>query len=286
MVVFTKQLEDRSRKIMEIIEGEDYIDGKLAYRSLYKYHVEDNVADSNGNTRVLGHHQKAEAISDSLQKRLLDNGIPHKELEEFLRPDTTGQKAVSLQVEPLAHKTEMLQAEPAGQKTAPLQAEPLEQKAAPKTASTRKPAGKKPKGAASDKGESPKAMAAQTDTGNVSNENAEYGIISGKGGSDSITAAEADPNSILSTEAKLAEYISEKYIPEKPVPARTGGTKTAPVRRIRGKVSPVEEKQPDKERPAEAEPAIPILDTSTDTDTPKPPENNRTLNESHDKKGG
>ena len=272
VVVFTKQLEDRSRKIMEIIEGEDYLDGKLIYRSLYKYHVEDNITDSDGNARVLGHHQKTEAISDSLQKRLLDNGIPHKELEEFLCPDTTGQKAVSPQAEPLAHKTEMLQAEPAGQKTAPLQTEPLEQKAAPKTPSARKPAEKKPKGAASDKEESPKAMAAQTDTGNISNENAEYGIISRKGGSDSITTAEADPNSILSTEAKLAEYISEKYIPEKPVPARTGGTKTAPVRRIRGKVSPVEEKQPDKERPAEAEPAIPILDTSTDTDTPRPSE--------------
>ena len=28
IIVFTKQLEDRSRKIMEIIEGEDYQDGR------------------------------------------------------------------------------------------------------------------------------------------------------------------------------------------------------------------------------------------------------------------
>ena len=33
IIVFTKQLEDRSRKIMEIIEGEDYQDGRLIAHS-------------------------------------------------------------------------------------------------------------------------------------------------------------------------------------------------------------------------------------------------------------
>lgn len=83
VVVFTKQLEDRSRKIMEIIEGEDYQDGKLIYRSLYKYEVVDNVTLESGETRVVGHHRKVGSISDGLKKRLLDNGISHKELEEF-----------------------------------------------------------------------------------------------------------------------------------------------------------------------------------------------------------
>lgn len=83
VVVFTKQLEDRSRKIMEIIEGEDYLDGKLVYRSLYKYEVVDNVTAENGETHVVGRHRKNGMISDTLRKRLLDNGISHKELEEF-----------------------------------------------------------------------------------------------------------------------------------------------------------------------------------------------------------
>ncbi len=83
VVVFTKQLEDRSRKIMEIIEGEDYQDGRLIYRSLYKYEVTDNVTDEYGNARVVGCHQKTGTISDTLRKRLLDNGISHKELAEF-----------------------------------------------------------------------------------------------------------------------------------------------------------------------------------------------------------
>lgn len=84
VVIFTKQLEDRSRKIMEIIEGEDFVDGKLLYRSLYKYDVMDNVTGKDGQTHVVGRHQKMGLISDTLKKRLLDNGISHKELEEFL----------------------------------------------------------------------------------------------------------------------------------------------------------------------------------------------------------
>lgn len=84
VVVFTKQLEDRSRKIMEIIEGEDYQDGHLLYRSLYKYEVVDNVTDANGEIHVIGHHRRSGQISDALKKRLLDNGISHKELEEFM----------------------------------------------------------------------------------------------------------------------------------------------------------------------------------------------------------
>lgn len=83
VVVFTKQLEDRSRKIMEIIEGEDYKDGELLYRSLYKYEVIDNVTGENGEPHVVGRHRKIGLISETLKKRLLDNGISNKELEEF-----------------------------------------------------------------------------------------------------------------------------------------------------------------------------------------------------------
>lgn len=89
VVVFTKQLEDRSRKIMEIIEGIDYQDGRLIYRSLYKYEVTDNVTDKKGNAHVVGCHRKTGVISDTLKKRLLDNGISHKELSEFIPKEET-----------------------------------------------------------------------------------------------------------------------------------------------------------------------------------------------------
>lgn len=84
IVVFTKQLEDRSRKIMEIIEGEDFVDGKLSYRSLYKYDVVDNHTDGDGNATVVGRHRKLENVSDVLRKRFLDNGISAKELNVFI----------------------------------------------------------------------------------------------------------------------------------------------------------------------------------------------------------
>lgn len=84
VVVFTKQLEDRSRKIMEIIEGEDYADGKLCYRSLYQYDVIDNAVDDKGGVKVIGRHKRVGDISDTLKKRFLDNGISSKELAQFL----------------------------------------------------------------------------------------------------------------------------------------------------------------------------------------------------------
>lgn len=83
IVVYTKQLEDRSRKIMEIIEGEGYEDGRLIYRSLYKYEVADNTIDENGEPHVVGRHRKGDDISGNLRKRFLDNGISFKELGVF-----------------------------------------------------------------------------------------------------------------------------------------------------------------------------------------------------------
>lgn len=84
IVVFTKQLEDGSRKIMQIIEGEDYRNGTLFYRSLYQFDVLDNRTDSEGRITVIGNHRKMGVISDTLQKRMLDNGIPAGKLSQFL----------------------------------------------------------------------------------------------------------------------------------------------------------------------------------------------------------
>jgi len=89
VVVFTKQLEDRSRKIMEIIEGQDFADGKLIYRTLYKYDVADNIADESGSVHVVGKHKKLQDISDDLKKRFLDNGISHKELAQFVKKEVS-----------------------------------------------------------------------------------------------------------------------------------------------------------------------------------------------------
>jgi len=83
IVVFTKQLEDGSRKIMQIIEGEDYRNGKLYYKTLYQYDVEDNQKAEDGSIRVIGKHRRLSGISETLKKRMLDNGIPVKKLSKF-----------------------------------------------------------------------------------------------------------------------------------------------------------------------------------------------------------
>lgn len=86
IVVYTKQLEDGSRKVMEIIEGQDFIDGKLKYQTLYRYDTSKNIRDENGNIKkVLGSHKKVNDISPALQRRMLDNGISEEEIRVFLR---------------------------------------------------------------------------------------------------------------------------------------------------------------------------------------------------------
>ena len=84
IVVYTKQLEDGSRKIMEIIEGEDYRNGQLIYHPLYQYDVSDNRTNENGKITVVGNHKRLGSISDTLKKRMLDNGIPAGKLAAFL----------------------------------------------------------------------------------------------------------------------------------------------------------------------------------------------------------
>ena len=53
------------------------------------------MTDEKGNSQVIGCHRKTELMSDTLQKRLLDNGIPHKELQEFLQEIPGAQKTAA-----------------------------------------------------------------------------------------------------------------------------------------------------------------------------------------------
>lgn len=84
IVVFTKQLEDGSRKIMQIIEGEDYRNGKLYYNPLYQFDVTDNQTGPDGKISVIGKHRRLGSISETLKKRMLDNGIPAGKIKPFL----------------------------------------------------------------------------------------------------------------------------------------------------------------------------------------------------------
>lgn len=85
IVVYTKQLEDGSRHIMEIIEGISFKGEELTYNTLYEFDITKNEEDDHGNVIIDGEHRKVSTISSELQSRFLDNGLPSKKLEVFLK---------------------------------------------------------------------------------------------------------------------------------------------------------------------------------------------------------
>lgn len=87
IVVYTKQLQDGSRKMMEIIEGLSYDDaaGEVKCNSLYRYAVTANKVNDEGKTEVIGHHAKVGVMSDVLKHTFLDNGLSSDKLDYFMK---------------------------------------------------------------------------------------------------------------------------------------------------------------------------------------------------------
>lgn len=83
IVVFTRRLEDKSRKIMEVTECEIFPTGERKIRTLYKFDVED-VKVVDGKKQVIGEFKKVNNISERMQKRLLENGMPKNIIQKFL----------------------------------------------------------------------------------------------------------------------------------------------------------------------------------------------------------
>lgn len=89
IVVFSKQLEDKKRRLMEVMECEILPDGTRKYRTLYRFNITENRVE-NGKFIVNGHHHSVQSISQSLQKRFIENGMPQKMLKHMCkggRPD-------------------------------------------------------------------------------------------------------------------------------------------------------------------------------------------------------
>ena len=89
IVVFCKQLENKQRRMMEIMECEILPNGERRYNTLFRYVITDNHME-NGRFVVEGHHAKVGEISASLRKRLLENGMPNEELLALLNPKEEG----------------------------------------------------------------------------------------------------------------------------------------------------------------------------------------------------
>ena len=83
LVVFCKQLENKQRRLMEIAECVILPDGNRQYNTLFQYVITDNSIE--GDTTIIsGHHEAVCEISKSLQKRLIQNGMPAEMLAQFL----------------------------------------------------------------------------------------------------------------------------------------------------------------------------------------------------------
>lgn len=89
IMAFKMQLPDKTRKYMKIIEAEDYRDGKIIYRTLFKYVVTDRVMSKDGQRieKMVGHHKKVSNISPRLANTLLENGADITDIRRFAGND-------------------------------------------------------------------------------------------------------------------------------------------------------------------------------------------------------
>ena len=83
VVVFAKQLEDKSRRLMEIMECEILPDGSRRFNTLFQYRITENQL-VDGKYRISGVHEAVSPISASLQKRFVENGMPQEALEQLM----------------------------------------------------------------------------------------------------------------------------------------------------------------------------------------------------------
>lgn len=84
IIVFTKQLENKQRKIMEVAECEILPDSSRNYRTLYRFDIEENRIED-GKYIINGRHRQVMPPSDSLVKRVVENGLSQKMLNFFLK---------------------------------------------------------------------------------------------------------------------------------------------------------------------------------------------------------
>ncbi|HZJ98683.1 MAG TPA: CpaF/VirB11 family protein [Tissierellaceae bacterium] len=86
IVVFCKQLENKERKLMEIMECEILPDGRRNYRPLFQYIITENRMED-GEFIIKGYHEQVNSISEGLSKRFLENGMPISIIEKLKKKE-------------------------------------------------------------------------------------------------------------------------------------------------------------------------------------------------------
>lgn len=82
IVAFCKQLENRQRRLMEIMECEICSDGSRHFRPLFQYEITENRMEE-GKFIIEGSHKRVHSISEGLARRLTENGMPGSVLERL-----------------------------------------------------------------------------------------------------------------------------------------------------------------------------------------------------------
>jgi len=84
IVVFTKQLENKQRRMMEVMECEILPDGSREFRTLFRFNITENRME--GDEFIInGSHEQVSGISKGLRKRFLENGMPESVLNNITR---------------------------------------------------------------------------------------------------------------------------------------------------------------------------------------------------------
>lgn len=81
-IVYAHKLEDNSRKIMDISECVITASGEREYRTLFRYNITGNEIIED-NFKIDGHFEQPEIMSDNLQRKLIQFGVPQTTLNKF-----------------------------------------------------------------------------------------------------------------------------------------------------------------------------------------------------------
>lgn len=91
IVAFCKQLENKERRLMEIMECEILPDGTRKFRPLFQYQITENRIED-GKFVIIGQHRQVNPISESLTRRLMENGMPQEKLSRLLAVTEEGKE--------------------------------------------------------------------------------------------------------------------------------------------------------------------------------------------------
>lgn len=87
IVVYLKQLSDKTRRCMEIMQADGVSHGRAECSTLFRYVVDDNVTDKDGEMDIRGHFERSGCLSARIARILLNNGAPRKLIEPFMEQE-------------------------------------------------------------------------------------------------------------------------------------------------------------------------------------------------------